>query len=195
MAIVYRIYRNTGLGDAIDYSSPIAEVATPSFVTGPLVAPGDYLFGVRSFDSTTNLEEANTNIRARLILDESGVDVTRRPSAPFALNIRLTSLGAQVSWCHRTIQPSGPPTGFHVYCSPNSAVDYSVPAATVAYSTATLFYSTELKPLLPGNVYTVSVRAFNGISEELNVLNSTFTITQSKLSPVDNFVASTCLGR
>ena len=194
MAIIYRIYSNSGLGDPINYSSPISEVSTLTFTTDTLVAPGDYLFGVRTVDTSTNLEEANTNVRVRLILDAAGNNITQQPSSPFAIHVRLTALGARISWCHRTILPSAPPTGFHVYLGVDPVINYTAPIAVAEYLSGSLLQSVEITGLATGSKYAVSVRAFNGISEERNTQVAAFEYLRPRLSGVDELVGTTCLG-
>lgn len=190
MSITYKVYWNSGNGEPIDYANPLANLSTPSFETGTLVAPGDYLFGVRTFDSDTNLEESNTNIRVRLILNALGRDVTGRPSPPFALNCRLTNSGAQISWCHRTTWSCLPPTGFRVYLGTSAGVDYSTPVNLVNYSDSIFHYTADLINLVSGLNYSVCVRAFNAIDEESNIILSSFAFRQTLFSQVGNLTIS-----
>ncbi len=194
MAIAYRIYSNSGLGDPINYSTPIAQVSSPTFTTQSLPAPGDYLFGIRAVDTTTNLEEANTNVRLRLVLDAAGNDITQRPNPPFALSVRPSTQGVHVSWCHRTSSPAAPPIGFRVYVGLDPMVDYTKPAAVVTYSPGPLLQTAEITNLSPGQKYRMSVRAYNAFDEEKNTQVATISYLRPYLSAVDHLTATTCLG-
>ena len=68
MGISYNVYANDGQGGYVNYDTPIATVNSPSYVVDSLGFPGDYTFAVRAFDTTSGIEEANTDARVRICL-------------------------------------------------------------------------------------------------------------------------------
>ena len=73
MSTGYHIYSNTGAGDPINYTSPVATITSPATTTwssSALTHPGTWSFGVRAFDTVSGLEERNLDCKAeRAILD------------------------------------------------------------------------------------------------------------------------------
>ena len=69
MAISYNIYANDGAGRRRQLRTPIA-TTTGSHVRWrrDLAAPSDNTFAVRAFDTTSGIEEANTEARVRIVL-------------------------------------------------------------------------------------------------------------------------------
>ena len=79
MSIAYHIYGNTGAGDPIDYSSPLATSSDLNWTAGPLSFPGIWSLTVRAFDSVSGLEEQNVDCTISIILDSNGNDITYSP--------------------------------------------------------------------------------------------------------------------
>lgn len=136
MAISYHVYANDGQGGPVDYTRPIATVALDpsaaagSFLTAPLAAPSDNLFAVRAFDDASGVEEANTDARVRVVIDDQGRDVSSRPNPVVGLAARWT-VGdvALISWGYSTAGQGGMPTRFDVTASPATAgADAPAPA-------------------------------------------------------------------
>ena len=110
------VYSNTGVGDAINYSTPIASTTNLTYTTSPLSLPGTWSFGVRAVSLATGLEEENVDCALTLILDSGGNDITSRPAPPLAIRAFALARGAvRVEWAYpRTTGPKAP-TGFNVY--------------------------------------------------------------------------------
>ena len=161
MPISYNIYKNDGRGGPVDYATPIATTAGLSFDCGLLSAPGDTTFAVRAVDLASGLEEANTNARARIVLDASGNDVTNRPGPVLGLSARPGRGGScRVAWGYVAAAGTTPPVGFDVHVTPGSTPDLAAdPAATVPYATGTIGYECTLSGLADNASYVVAVRA------------------------------------
>jgi hypothetical protein len=162
---------NTGIGDPINYSVPIATILGYSNVTwtgGNLSYPGIWSFGVRAFNPYGI--ELNLDIQVTIILDSNGNDITNRPLAPLGLRaIPTISGGIRVEWMP-AITMAAPmlPTGFHVYAGIGSP-NYTTPVATVAYTPyfANIF-TANLSGLMSSTTYSIVVRAYNSVAEEPN---------------------------
>jgi len=172
MAISYHIYANDGRGGDVDYSTPVATKTGLSFSVGPLAAPSDNTFAVRAFDAASGLEEANTDARARVVVDPAGNDVTARPNAVLGLSVRRTA-GAtcRVAWGYDPTGQGGPPSRFAVTLTPGP----SGPAATVAFLPGVPGYGCSLWGLTGGTSYTIEVRAI-GASDLLAGIAATVAI-------------------
>jgi hypothetical protein len=122
VGVAYHVYSNTGAGDPINYTSPIATIPimTTSFTTGTLKYPGTWSFGIRAFDLVSGLEEQNLEVATTIILNAAGVDVTNMPGPPLALRAFALAGGAiRVEWAYAAPGNSAKlPTGFHVYLGP-----------------------------------------------------------------------------
>lgn len=135
--IAYHIYANTGVGDPINYQSPIGTTSLLTFTTAPLIYPGIWSFGVRAFD--LNGEEQNLEASLTIVLSATGTDITNLPAAPIGLTAFATAGGGiRSQWTYPAISaPAKTPTGFHVYvglasgplCSP-----FSIQSARVVRS-------------------------------------------------------------
>jgi hypothetical protein len=160
MPISYNIYMNDGRGGDVDYTTPIATTHGLTFTFGPLAAPGDTTFAVRAIDTTSGIEEANTDARARIVLDASGNDVTNRPHNVRGLSVRPTRGGCcRVAWGYVPIGREAIPIRFAVYLTPGSSPDLSTPAAVVPYAAGTVGYECSLSGLADQTSYIVAVRA------------------------------------
>jgi hypothetical protein len=169
MAIAYHIYANDGLGGLVNYATPIGTTSGLSFTPPVLAAPSDNTFVVRAFDTSTDLEEANTEASVRIVIDGNGQDVTSQPNAPFALTVRATAGGGCLAtWAYNPGGQGSAPTGFYVYLSAGNQANYANPAATVAYVPGRAGYSCALSGLADATLYTVAVRAYNATAIEPN---------------------------
>jgi hypothetical protein len=164
----YHIYANSGTGDPIDYSSPIATTGLLTWTSSPLGFPGTWRFGVRAFNQYG--EEENLDCALTLILDAGGNDISLMPVAPTALRAFATAGGGiRVEWAYNTISPKIVPTGFHVYIGTGGTPSYGSPVATVAFNTAiNSTYVANLAGLMDGVTYTIGVRTYNAVTEEPN---------------------------
>jgi hypothetical protein len=172
--IGYHVYANTGIGDPINYASPVATVWDTTYASPPLSSAGAWQYDVRAFDSITGLEEQNID-SITINVDASGNDVTNTPAAPVSLSVLARAGGSiRVDWAYpNTGQPAVRPTGFHVYVGSGGSPDYSNPVATVVAGTALLGqYTTLLTGLSNGITYQVGVRAFNAVAEEQNTFTT-----------------------
>lgn len=160
MAISYNIYRNNGQGGEVDYSSPIATTSLTTYAAGPLSAPSDSTFAVRVIDMGSGIEEANTDVRVRIILDRAGNDVTARPNAVVGLSAKPTAGGTcWVSWGYDPTGQGGPPLLFQVGLTVGSVASLLTPAASVAYLPGVMGYGCTLSGLAAGMPSTVAVWA------------------------------------
>ena len=158
MAIVYRVYSNGGSGGPIDYSTPIATAASPSYTTGPLSASGDYRFGVHAFDGSSGIEELNTQASVRITLDAGGNDVGQAPNAAYATVARPTANGGcLVTWAYPSSGQAPTPTAFLIYLTAGLTPNLATPSATVAYSRSLSGYRCQLTGLADGTTYSVAV--------------------------------------
>src|SRR5882757_4436380 len=99
MTIIYRVYSNGGMSGPIDYLTPVATTGALTYVSGPMPVASDTTFVVRAFDTLTNLEEANTDVRVRIVIGADGQDISGLPRAPHALSISpAVGGGCRVSW-------------------------------------------------------------------------------------------------
>ena len=192
MAISYRIYRNDGQGGEVDYSTPVAISSNLTYAAGPLSAPSDNTFAVRAFDTTSGIEEANTDAKARIILDRSGNDVTARPNAVIGLSARPTAGGTcWVSWGYNPTAQGGAPATFEVDLTIGAHPSTGSPAASIAYSPGVMGYGCTLSGLAAGVPSTVSVRAL-GPSSLLVSPTATISVMDlaTLLSDVDALLAT-----
>src|SRR5438309_1221755 len=115
MPIAYNIYASHGAGGPVNYAAPIATTTGLTFTTGPLPPGSDTTFAVRALDTSTNLEESNTDALVRIVLDANGADVSGRPNPPHAVVLSPAPAGScLVSWAFAAVQ-SGKPVGFQVF--------------------------------------------------------------------------------
>jgi len=169
----YHVYWNSGNPALpIDYTTPIATIVAPdlSWTTGPLV-PGTYYFGVRAFDPTSRLEEANVDARVEVLLDATRTDITAEPLPPFGLTaIALAGGTIRVHWVRNGLPDpvAEAPTGYHVYCG-TPTVNLVTPVATVL-DTGAPNYHVDIPSLTNDTVYQLAVRAYNATGEEKNTV-------------------------
>lgn len=166
MAVHYNIYTNAGSGGPVDYSTPVATTPDLSYVAGPLAPGTDTTFAVRAFDTATNLEEANTEARVRVVTDAGGNDVGAVPNAPHALSVAPTpGGGCRVSWAYAPDDGRGAPAGFHVYLRDSPPAGPAPPVSGGNYTAGKVGYSVTLPGPYPPDVYSVTVAAFNAAGE------------------------------
>jgi hypothetical protein len=114
LATKYHIYGNGGGGGAVDYGTPIGDVATLTFDTSPLTE-GRWRFGVRAYDDVSGLEETNVDW-AELIVGPAGEDMTNSPE-----KIRVVTGESRVGlvnlfWLYREDDAGGRiPDGYRIY--------------------------------------------------------------------------------
>jgi hypothetical protein len=169
----YHVYANTGIGDPINYASPVATAWGTTWTSPPLSGAGTWQYDVRAFDSLTGLEEQNID-SVTINVDASGNDVTNTPASPVSLSVLARAGGSvRVDWAYPRIAAGAAPTGFHVYLGSGGSPDYTDPVATVVAGSALLGqYTTLLKGLKNGITYKVGVRAFNAVAEEQNTFKT-----------------------
>jgi hypothetical protein len=134
----YHVYSNTGIGNPINYSNPIATIlgfGNTGYQLCNLSYPGIWSFGVRAFNQFG--EEANVDTVVTIVLDVNGNDITARPLAPTGLALFPLSHGnLRAIWSYPPVRGPKSPTGFHVYIGTGGIVNYATPVATVPYSSA-----------------------------------------------------------
>lgn len=163
MGILYRVYSNNGTGGPIDYGTPVGVVAESVFETGELQVPSDNLFGIRSFDASSQLEEANTDVRIRIVIDSEGRDITSRPNAPHALVARPTSPGTwMVRWAYDRTAQYAEPREFQLLLRAGSLVEAPVLSARIPYHRSSSVYQFLLSELIDHTNYWVSVSSCGG---------------------------------
>lgn len=114
-SILYRVYWNSGTGGPVDFSTPLATVSSSNFQVGSLAAPSDCTFVIRSYDPITALEDANSDARLRVVIDETGRDVTSIPDVP--QNVWVSPRfggGYLVGWIYRPKEGRGLADAFRI---------------------------------------------------------------------------------
>lgn len=186
----YNIYRNSGTGDALEYTSPIASLISTSWTSPSLASPGSWSFGIRAAD--VNGEEQNLDAIATIVLDASGNDISARPSPPVGLRaFPLPNGSARVEWFSPMARGSSAPMGFHVYVGAGTGPNYSAPVATIPYGNG-LFntFVADLAGLADGVTYRVGVRAYNASGEEPNTASVTVVADSTGPGPVDLLISN-----
>jgi hypothetical protein len=165
----YHIYANTGIGDPINYNSPIATAYVTFWQSPSLEGPSNWSFAVRAFDSINGLEEQNIDCVVEVQIDANGNDVSNTPAPPVGLlAIPVAGGGIRVEWSYPAIDAASAPTGFNVFTGIGTP-NYSSPAATAGATTGLIGqYSATITGLVNGTTYAVGVRAFNATAEETN---------------------------
>lgn len=197
MPISYHIYANDGRGGPVDYARPIATVGVPpgspvgTFLTGALAAPSDNLFAVRAFDDASGVEEANTDARVRVVIDEQGRDVSGRPNSVVGLAARWT-VGdvALVSWGYTTPGQGGPPARFDVTASPGHPGVAAPARVAVGYTPGVAGYGCRLEGLDIGSDWVIRVVAVGAAGPLIGLPASADLPRQSGvLAPVEGLAA------
>ena len=110
----YNIYTNSGTGDPVDYSIPIAALMSTTWTSSGLAVPGSWSFAIRAADG--NGEEQNLDCAVTIVLDGSGNDITNRPAPPGGLRAFATASGGiRVEWYYPPTRGAKAPAGFNVY--------------------------------------------------------------------------------
>jgi hypothetical protein len=189
--IRYSVYENQGLGDPINYAMPVGFVTSLNWTSGTLNVPGQYRLGVRAFDASTGLEEQNVDATVLLSLDAAGNDVSKVPFPPVGLRAFPKAGGAvRVEWICPTSDPSSQPSGFHVYITLGSTIDYSRPAEVVPWSSGRFgAFTTDHAGLTDGLLYSIGVRAYSAIGEESNTVAVTVKADGTSPTLVDSLEA------
>lgn len=192
MATAYRIYRNAGGGptEPIDYSAAIASGASSPIVLPALAAPGDYLIGIRSYDTVSGLEESNADGFLRLRIDASGVNISSLPNAVANVGADLVATDSVlISWAYPSLGEGGAPTGFKVWVTAGGSVDYGVAEdATIAYQAGRACYSATISGLSAGTSYAIGVRACNATGTEPGTVSVLVEVPASGPDPVEDLV-------
>ena len=181
--IVYQIYANTGIGDPINYATPIATTTTTTYTTTALNPGGTYRLAVRALDSSTGLVDQNIDCAVEIVLSAQGTDVTARPVAPIGLRaFPLAGGGIRVEWSYLSLDRATLPLGFHVYVSTSGPISYGTPQQTVVYVRDLSAYGLTLTGYTGGVVCTFGVRAYNAVGEEPNT--TTVSVVALATGPV-----------
>ena len=190
MTILYRVYSNGGSGGPINDSSPIATVAGLTFTTGSLRGPGIYRFGVHAFDSSTGIEELNTQASVCIVLDANGNDVGQGPNAPYALLARPTSNGGcRVDWAYSSRGQAATPMTFLVYLNIGATPNLTTPVASAAYSLGLTSYGCQLSGLADGVTYTVAIVSQTAGGQTATAIVTTVVGDSTPPGDVDALVA------
>jgi hypothetical protein len=190
MAISYNIYANDGMGGVVNYDSSIATTDELTWAIGPLGSPSDNTFAVRAFDSVSEIEEANTAARVRIIIDSSGNDVTSQPNRVRGLSATATVGGTcWVTWGYDATGQGGTPSEFAVTVTAGATPSLGTPTATIAYQTGVAGYGCTLTGLANNSLYTIAVQAIgsNNLSGPVGTVELDYRV--SPLSGVDSLVS------
>lgn len=178
----YHVYSNGGSGP-VNYAAPIATVSTLTYSTSALAYPSDTVYAVRAFDTVSGLEEQNVDARVRLVLDATGANVTARPNPPVNVWAAPTAGGgAVVHWSYNPAGQGAAPTGFKVWATVGSVVDYTAAPVSVPYTGPV--GSATLSGLTDGVSYAIGVRAFSGSLVEPNT-TAIASVTGDRTAPGD----------
>lgn len=162
----YRLYANNFAGGEVDVSAPYAVTTSLSIAVGPLAFNADAKFLLRVCDTVTSLEEKNTAATTRIILDGSGVDITKRPAPVVFASARALAGGlAEVVFSFARNAFGGKPTGFKLWATAGGVVNYAAsPNTTVAYEDhLTQAYRATISGLSNGVTYAIGVRSYNAL--------------------------------
>ncbi len=187
----YHVYANRGVGDPINYATPVATVQGLTWTSSPLSYAGDWKFAVRAFYYPNGLEEQNLDCAIEVILDANGNDITNRPAPPTGVRaIAVKGGNIKVEWSYpNPASAAKTPTGFHIYEGVGS-VNYSLPIATVSYGASIAdVWTATITGLTSGTSYTFGVRAYNAVAEEPNTATVTCTSDASGPGPVQSLIA------
>jgi hypothetical protein len=163
MSISYNVYKNDGAGGPVDYSTVMANTSSLSYSPSALDLGSDNLFAVRALDSVTGLADMNVDAVVRIVVDAAGADVTNRP--PPSANVASVARAggkALVTWTYNRLAAGGIPTGFKIWLTAGSSVNYGTsPAVTIPYTDepAGIFTAT-LSGLTDGTTYSIGVRTY-----------------------------------
>lgn len=174
MSIAYNVYA-WPYGGPTDYVTPLASTPSLTFTTAPLSFPSDTIYAVRTYDTVTGFEDLNTDARARLILDDTGADITNRPESPSDLSAQpIANGGIRVEWAFLSgsnfVDPATLPTEFKVWIQPSPGpIDFTLtPNATFPYSGSLSAYAVDVPGFADGVTYLVAVRASNSSGDDPN---------------------------
>ncbi len=189
--IVYQIYANTGIGDPINYATPIATTTTTTYTTTALNPGGTYRFAVRALDSSTGLVDQNIDSAVEIVLSAQGADVTARPAPPIGLRaLPVAGGGIRVEWSYLSLDRATLPLGFNVYVSTSGQLSYGTPQQTVVYVKGRSAYGVTLTGYSGGAACTLGVRAVNAVGEEPNTTTITVVALATGPTAVDALVAA-----
>lgn len=184
MSLEYRIYGNSGVGDSIDYTTPLDTTASLTWDSPPIGPDEDWRFAVRAYDTVSTLEDQNIDAIVRVVTDGSGADVTGRPNPPTNLAVVATANGtARASWTYNPGGQGGAPAYFEVYV--DGIIDQSIP-----YSAGVATYAgLPIGPLSDGVAYVVGVESVNASGESI-LVTAPVTARASGPAAVEGLAAS-----
>lgn len=186
----YQIYANTGVGDPINYATPIATTTALTFTTAALNPGGQYQFAVRAQDPTTGLIDQNLDCAVQIMLNAQGNDVTLQPTAPIGLRaFALAGGSVRVEWSYLSVDRATLPLGFHVYSSTSGPLSYASPQATVPFVMGRVSYGVTLTGFTGGMVCTIATRAYNATAEEGNTTTVAVVAVATGPAAVDALAA------
>lgn len=192
MAISYNIYANDGQGGDVDYSTPVASTTALTFSVAALASPSDNIFGVRAFDTTSGIEEANTDARVRVIIDSDGNDVSARPNPVIGLSATPTAGGTcWVSWGYDPTGQGGAPSEFDLSLAVGPVALPPGLAASVPYLPGVSGYGCTISGLPGDTPCTIAVRAIGASATLLGpVATTSLTYLSTVLTGVDSLEAT-----
>jgi hypothetical protein len=193
MVTAYRIYGNDGLGGPVNDASPVAATTDLAIILGPLQPSTDTVYLVRAYDTTTGLEEANTEAMVRLLIGPNGLDHTGLPNPPHALAVSdAQGGGCRICWAYSPDWSSGLASGFNIYMSAGNVADTTSAVSVVPYLAGIVGYSCLLPGPFTRTIYTILVRSFNTLGTETNSRSLTATVGLSQaIYLMDPVVTST----
>lgn len=193
MATSYNVYKNNGSSGPVDYTTVVANVSALTYTASALSFPSDTTFAIRATDGTN--VETNVDARVRIVLDASGNDITGVPNSVGMISAIANASGSiRVDWVYRTPESGPVPTGFDVWATLGTSVNYAAsPNATAVRSIGVSRYSATITGLTGGTQYTIGVRAFNAVGTESNTNSATvFPVTTAPVT-VDSLAATPTL--
>lgn len=172
MALRYRVYSNGGSGP-IDYSTPLQDSPSTVFSYATL-PPGDWLFGVRTYDDVSGIEEKNTDAVLGVAIGADFLDRSAVPNSPIGLTARATAGGGlKIDFMYVGTGQRGAPTEYRAWIWAAGSVDWTLPPSAVL---ATTFgpgdvrsrHSMTLSGLSDGAAYAVGIRAAGAAGDDGN---------------------------
>ena len=161
MPVGYRVYRSDFSGGGVDYTTPIADILTPGWVTPALPVNADVTYAVRAHDTASGLEESNTSARVRVLTGPAGEDYSTQPAAP--QNLVATPLAPGViglTWRYG-LGGRPAPRRFEVRWAVGAGpINYAAaPAVLVQYDPLAAVYRARAAGLAGGTTYRLGVTA------------------------------------
>jgi len=166
MSTQYRIFANDFAGGPVDYSTPIATVSGSPYATAAIPTGSDVTFAVRTYDSTSGLDDGNVDAVVRIITNGSGADKTAVPAMPSTISATARAGGeCRVDWVYVRGSGVAEPTAFDVFITAGTSVTYGTAASTVTYVNGRSVYTANLTGLTHGTAYRIGVRPKNATGD------------------------------